>query len=123
MSNERVQYDGDLGHLDEIVAYGVDLHIEAMDSHLWSIIATRPEALFNGPSFRPPVEIMLQAYNLTQVTEATGLPVRMDPPLLICSEWFDRRGVRHQCTRRHHSNELTALLHKCYSCGATSRQS
>lgn len=101
MSNERAQYDGD--ELDEIVAYNVTLHIEAMDAHHWMIRAHR-----DG------VEIHLSGSDLIEVEETTGLPVIQRDAIAWCHVWMDSKGREHKCYARPHGE---GKKHRC-SCGA-----
>lgn len=117
MSDERAQYDGDRGHLDEIVADNVTIHIEQMDTHHWMIRAYRPARWTAGVLTRTAVDIHLSGSNLFEVEELTGLPIIMRPEIGYCHEWTDRKGVEHACFDRHSEK----ARHKC-DCGATTQQ-
>lgn len=112
MTDERVQYDGD--ELDEIVAEGVMVHIEAMDAHHFMIRIYRPEAVFHGPIVRPAVDIHLSGADLFEVDDTTGLPVINRPAIVYCHEWKDRSGRAHKCYERTGVHKR----HRC-TCGAT----
>lgn len=111
MSNERAQYDGT--ELDEIVAEGVTVHIEAMDAHHWMIRIYRPDPVFHDE--RPAVNIHLSGADLFEVEETTGLPLILRPEIDWCHAWKDRSGREHKCYRRPHAE---GTRHRC-SCDAT----
>lgn len=104
---DRAQYDGDRGHLDEVVIHNATVHIEAMDAHNWAVIITR------GTD----VQAHFNAQNITETEDMTGVPYVIHPPLLICTEWHDRHGIRHMCTVNHKPGRPLAPIHRC-ECGA-----
>lgn len=114
MTDERVQYDG--LELDELVAEGVTVHIEAMDAHHFMIRIYRPEAIFHGPIVRPAVDVHLSGADLFEVEETTGLRVIQRGAIVYCHEWRDRSHRAHKCYERNSKHSR----HKC-SCGATRR--
>jgi hypothetical protein len=114
MSDQRVQYDGP--ELDEIVAEGVTLHIEAMDAHHFMIRAYRPERIVDNLR-QDAIDIHLSGADLFEVEGTTGLPVINRPAIVYCHEWDDRSGRHHQCYERTGEHKR----HKC-SCGATTKR-
>jgi hypothetical protein len=96
--NERVTFDGDITRLDEVVLSGVDLHIERLDTHEWMIRVTRPERISYGPTIRPALVLHLHGNDLTVYDEeGTDHITTMGPPPILCKEWKDRQGIRHEC--------------------------
>jgi hypothetical protein len=110
---DRAQYDGDGDHLDEVVIHNATVHIEAMDTHNFMIMITRPA----GPE---PYEVYahFNAQNLTETDEMEGVPYEIHEPLLYHYEWRDERNVLHQCIVNHPDPERG--LHRC-CCGRQQR--
>lgn len=104
---DRATYDDD--HLDEVVIHNATVHIESLDAHNWMIMITRGTEPYE-------VYAHFNAQNITESDDMIGVPCTVGPPLLICSEWQDRKGVRHMCTRKHGDNRAYTE-HKC-DCGA-----
>lgn len=113
MSDDRAQYDGDGDHLDEVVIHNATVHIEQMDTHNWMVMVTRPAS--DGS---PEVYAHLNVQNLTETDDMRGVPYTIGPALLICSEWRDSKGLRHQCTVRH---TAPYRAHRC-DCGAQKKK-
>lgn len=91
MTIERITYDGDRNHLDEIVLTGATVHLEAMNTHDWTLII---DAAGGG-------HITLNARDV-HVYETDGVEhlTRFDPPLLGCPVEWETKGWRtHRCRR------------------------
>lgn len=106
--DDRVQYDGDTDHLDEIVLHGATVTIESMGTHLWDIQARTEDGRF----------VHLYGYDLREVCSPIRVPIKIDPPLKVCCEWTDSEKRRHYCTTRHSRRSPRKNRHHRCDCGA-----
>jgi hypothetical protein len=99
MSDERVTFDGDITRLDEVVLSGVDLHIERLDTHEWMIRVTRTAQVdLTDASPVDPLVLHMHGSDLAVSDEEGTDPITtMGPPPILCNEWNDRQGIRHEC--------------------------
>jgi hypothetical protein len=110
---DRAQYDGD--QLDEIVAENVGIHIEALDSHNWMLMFTRP-----ATDGKPAVYAHFTVRDLIEIDALDGLPLIQRDPVPTCHTWHDRRDRRHECFVRHQTgSKNTGVLHHKCDCGAS----
>lgn len=108
MSLDRVTFDGDRDHLDEIVLTGTTVHLEALGTHDYMLI-------LSGPGERH-VHLNVRDPRIFEERAVDDL-VRIREPLLGCSvEWETGDGRRHRCDRGDFDGK-THRKHKC-DCGA-----
>jgi len=104
MSGERITFDGDRHHLDEIVLTGATVHVERMSTHDWTLIIDAPTG-----------RIQLDVRDLL-ITERIGLDdlITIDPPLLGCAVEWAVDYTHHRCDR---TDGIPHRVHVC-ECGA-----
>lgn len=104
---ERITFDGDMDHLDEVVMHGT-VHIEALDAHGFMIaIATADGRLLH-------LHGLDVAYSWHD-GDLDGL-FRLDPPLLGCGVEWVRGLLRHRC----YEDKGHEHRHRC-DCGSAQR--
>lgn len=104
--SDRIQYDGDTDHLDEIVINGAMVHLERMSQHIWW-----------GAIYRDGHMIDLHFTDLwTDERDGFDALVKMDPPLLGCPEEWGKHHHRHRCE----VDRPGHVVHRC-ECGSKRR--
>lgn len=88
-AEDRITFNGDEDHLDEVVLTDCMLHVEALNSHTYMIAA------YAGGRI-----VHLEAENV-RVYELEGVDdlTHVGPPLLGCRAEWGRYPVRHLCER------------------------
>lgn len=105
---DRITFDGDEDHLDEVVLTGATIHIEALYAHAYMIHAWTPDGR----------TVHLEAENV-RMHEFDGVDdlVTIGPPLLGCGEEWGEYPVRHRCTHLTEDDGPHPTRHVC-ECGA-----
>lgn len=84
---ERITFDGDRDRLDEVVLNGATVHVEALDTHTYMIIAVTPDGRT--------VHLEAEDVRVFELDNADDL-VRIDPPLPGCGfEWGNWPRAHH----------------------------
>ena len=106
---DRIQYEGDLAHLDELMVHGADVRVEALSYHEFALTVVRPDGLI--------LRLSVQDVRLVDSESAHLLTTAMIDKALGCGhEWTTRRGTRHMCDNT--GTTPHAKMHVC-ECGAT----